>query len=109
MMPDPSTAQISQQSSELVWSLMQTGQPTARRLTQVTFPMRGGRPAALHVGDDGPAEGRHAEQRQPGDRDRRSDLTFNIDDDIVSLVAMPLFHIGGSGWALVRMSRGESR
>ncbi len=35
-----------------------------------------------------------------------ADLTFNIDDDIVSLVAMPLFHIGGSGWALCAMSRG---
>jgi long-chain acyl-CoA synthetase len=32
--------------------------------------------------------------------------TFNIDDDTVSLVAMPLFHIGGSGWALCAMSRG---
>ncbi len=35
-----------------------------------------------------------------------ADLTFQIDDDIVSLVAMPLFHIGGSGWALCAMSRG---
>lgn len=32
--------------------------------------------------------------------------TFNISDDTVSLVAMPLFHIGGSGWALSAMSRG---
>jgi long-chain acyl-CoA synthetase len=32
--------------------------------------------------------------------------TFNISDDTVSLVAMPLFHIGGSGWALCAMSRG---
>ncbi len=32
--------------------------------------------------------------------------TFSIDDDTVSLVAMPLFHIGGSGWALCAMSRG---
>ncbi len=31
---------------------------------------------------------------------------FAIDDDTVSLVAMPLFHIGGSGWALTAMSRG---
>ena len=32
--------------------------------------------------------------------------TFNVDADTVSLVAMPLFHIGGSGWALCGMSRG---
>ncbi|HTZ10091.1 MAG TPA: long-chain-fatty-acid--CoA ligase [Acidimicrobiales bacterium] len=31
---------------------------------------------------------------------------FGIDADTVSLVAMPLFHIGGSGWALSGMSRG---
>ena len=35
-----------------------------------------------------------------------ADLSFKIDADIVSLVAMPLFHIGGSGWALCAMSRG---
>ena len=33
-------------------------------------------------------------------------VTFHIGDDTVSLVAMPLFHIGGSGWALCAMSRG---
>jgi len=32
--------------------------------------------------------------------------TFHIRPDTVSLVAMPLFHIGGSGWALCAMSRG---
>ena len=32
--------------------------------------------------------------------------SFHIDDNVVSLVAMPLFHIGGSGWALCAMSRG---
>jgi long-chain acyl-CoA synthetase len=32
--------------------------------------------------------------------------TFTIAEDTVSLVAMPLFHIGGSGWALCAMSRG---
>jgi long-chain acyl-CoA synthetase len=32
--------------------------------------------------------------------------TFHIADDTVSLVAMPLFHIGGAGWALCGMSRG---
>jgi acyl-CoA synthetase (AMP-forming)/AMP-acid ligase II len=31
---------------------------------------------------------------------------FRIDETTVSLVAMPLFHIGGSGWALSAMSRG---
>ena len=31
---------------------------------------------------------------------------FEIGADTVSLVAMPLFHIGGSGWALCGMSRG---
>jgi acyl-CoA synthetase (AMP-forming)/AMP-acid ligase II len=31
---------------------------------------------------------------------------FEIDHTTVSLVAMPLFHIGGSGWALCGMSRG---
>ena len=34
---------------------------------------------------------------------------FDIDDATVSLVAMPLFHIGGSGWALTAMSRGGRR
>jgi long-chain acyl-CoA synthetase len=33
-------------------------------------------------------------------------ITFHITHDTVSLVAMPLFHIGGSGWALCAMSRG---
>jgi len=33
-------------------------------------------------------------------------ITFHITDGTVSLVAMPLFHIGGSGWALCAMSRG---
>lgn len=33
-------------------------------------------------------------------------ITFHITSDTVSLVAMPLFHIGGSGWALCAMSRG---
>ena len=32
--------------------------------------------------------------------------TFSISERTVSLVAMPLFHIGGSGWALCAMSRG---
>ena len=31
---------------------------------------------------------------------------FRIDDTTVSMVAMPLFHIGGTGWALSGMSRG---
>ena len=31
---------------------------------------------------------------------------FGIEESTVSLVAMPLFHIGGSGWALMGMSRG---
>ncbi len=31
---------------------------------------------------------------------------FEITAEVVSLVAMPLFHIGGSGWALCGMSRG---
>jgi long-chain acyl-CoA synthetase len=31
---------------------------------------------------------------------------FEVTGDTVSMVAMPLFHIGGSGWALVGMSRG---
>ena len=31
---------------------------------------------------------------------------FKVDESTVSLVAMPLFHIGGSGWALSGMSRG---
>ena len=31
---------------------------------------------------------------------------FSIFPDTVSLVAMPLFHIGGSGWAIAAMSRG---
>ncbi len=34
---------------------------------------------------------------------------FEIDERTVSLVAMPLFHIGGSGWALSGMSRGGPR
>jgi len=35
-----------------------------------------------------------------------ADQSFLIDDQVVSLVAMPLFHIGGSGWAMCGMSRG---
>jgi long-chain acyl-CoA synthetase len=35
-----------------------------------------------------------------------ADDSFRIDESVVSLVAMPLFHIGGSGWALCGMSRG---
>ncbi len=31
---------------------------------------------------------------------------FGVDESTVSLVAMPLFHIGGSGWALAGMSQG---
>ncbi len=31
---------------------------------------------------------------------------FHIGEDTVSMVAMPLFHIGGTGWALSGMSRG---
>jgi len=31
---------------------------------------------------------------------------FRIQEDTVSMVAMPLFHIGGTGWALAGMSRG---
>jgi long-chain acyl-CoA synthetase len=37
---------------------------------------------------------------------REAGVTFHVADDTVSLVAMPLFHIGGSGWALCAMSRG---
>jgi long-chain acyl-CoA synthetase len=35
-----------------------------------------------------------------------ADASFEIDRNTVSLIAMPLFHIGGSGWALCGMSRG---
>jgi long-chain acyl-CoA synthetase len=35
-----------------------------------------------------------------------ADRVFRIGSDTVSLVAMPLFHIGGTGWALAGMSRG---
>ncbi len=35
-----------------------------------------------------------------------ADQVFQIGDDTVSLVAMPLFHIGGTGWALCGMSYG---
>jgi long-chain acyl-CoA synthetase len=35
-----------------------------------------------------------------------ADRVFHIGSDTVSLVAMPLFHIGGTGWALSGMSRG---
>jgi long-chain acyl-CoA synthetase len=35
-----------------------------------------------------------------------ADESFRIDDSVISLVAMPLFHIGGSGWAMAGMSRG---
>ncbi|MGA3147540.1 MAG: long-chain-fatty-acid--CoA ligase [Acidimicrobiales bacterium] len=36
----------------------------------------------------------------------QADQVFHIGADTVSLVAMPLFHIGGTGWALCGMSRG---
>ncbi|MFZ0665251.1 MAG: long-chain-fatty-acid--CoA ligase [Acidimicrobiales bacterium] len=35
-----------------------------------------------------------------------ADASFKIDENVTSLVSMPLFHIGGSGWALCGMSRG---
>ena len=35
-----------------------------------------------------------------------ADRVFHIGADTVSLVAMPLFHIGGTGWALCGMSHG---
>jgi long-chain acyl-CoA synthetase len=35
-----------------------------------------------------------------------ADASFHIDENVTSLVSMPLFHIGGSGWALCGMSRG---
>ncbi len=35
-----------------------------------------------------------------------ADRVFHIGPDTISLVAMPLFHIGGSGWALCGMSHG---
>jgi long-chain acyl-CoA synthetase len=35
-----------------------------------------------------------------------ADRVFRIGADTVSMVAMPLFHIGGTGWALAGMSRG---
>ena len=35
-----------------------------------------------------------------------ADQVFHVGPDTVSMVAMPLFHIGGSGWALAGMSRG---
>jgi long-chain acyl-CoA synthetase len=35
-----------------------------------------------------------------------ADRVFHIGGDTVSLVAMPLFHIGGTGWAVSGMSRG---
>jgi len=35
-----------------------------------------------------------------------ADQVFRIGTDTVSLVAMPLFHIGGTGWTLCGMSRG---
>src|SRR5881392_2898275 len=31
---------------------------------------------------------------------------LGIDGDTVNIVAMPLFHIGGSGWALLGMAKG---
>ncbi len=37
---------------------------------------------------------------------RAAPETFRIDGTTVSMVAMPLFHIGGTGWALSGMSRG---
>jgi long-chain acyl-CoA synthetase len=36
----------------------------------------------------------------------QADKVFQIGPDTVSLVAMPLFHIGGTGWAICGMSRG---
>jgi long-chain acyl-CoA synthetase len=35
-----------------------------------------------------------------------ADEVFDVGPDMVSLVAMPLFHIGGTGWALAALSRG---
>ncbi len=35
-----------------------------------------------------------------------ADHIFSVDDKTVSLVAMPMFHIGGAGWALAGISHG---
>ncbi len=37
-----------------------------------------------------------------------ADEIFGVGPEVVSLVAMPLFHIGGTGWALATISRGGS-
>ena len=35
-----------------------------------------------------------------------ADQIFDVGSDTVAMVAMPLFHIGGTGWALATLSRG---
>ena len=70
-----------------------------------TGPRRRGHPA-LHLGHHRPAQGSHDLGRNISCILTEADRVFHIGTDTVSLVAMPLFHIGGTGWALCGMSRG---
>ena len=82
---------------------------------QVKIEPAGHRDPALHLRHDGQAQGRDAvacQFPQPGgDRPAtRSPTGTNGTQDDVSLVAMPIFHIGGSGWGVMgALSRRQGR
>ena len=79
---------------------------------KVAISPQGHRDPALHFRHDRQAKGRDAVARQfPQSRqtgnDRKPDWNkWNTDD--VSLVAMPIFHIGGSGWGVMGLYHGAS-
>ena len=62
---------------------------------------------ALLVGHHRSAEGRDADQHEPLRPAPGAEDLWELSEDGVNLVAMPLFHIGGGGWATAATVRGR--
>ena len=82
-----------------------------RRRSEGRDRARGHRDPALHLRHHRPAQGRDAVAREfPVDlvrnRRRRTADWNTWGDDDVSLVAMPVFHIGGTGWGVMGLYHG---
>ena len=90
----------------LAGSPTRRGWPAGAARTPATASARRAQPDALHLGHHRSGQGGHADQPQPGHACGAASRAFDISEDTVSLVAMPLFHIGGCGWAVCAMSRG---